>query len=150
MEGTLAESGSGVFGEIQLSHLISTLSLSASAMKSYKNTVQLDGDEKDISEVAHELLLFVEKVVILLKDQRLGFEQSKGNLSATKAIDDYRRYNTPDNAEFEVLYRSVMRCCMVTRRVGVGILHALCAPIEYHCRCKKCSRLLDSPYVLTF
>ena len=79
------------------------LSLRASAARK-QAMVQVNGDELDLTEVAHELLLFCEKVVQHLRKARTGFEQSTGNLSATKAIEEYRRYHTPDNTEFEVSY----------------------------------------------
>ena len=79
------------------------LSYNASAARN-QSMVQVNGDDVDLTEVAHELLLFCEKVVLHLRNARIGFEQSTGNLSAAKAIEDYLRYNTPDNTEFEVSY----------------------------------------------
>lgn len=79
------------------------LSLHASSARK-QAFVEINGKELDITEIAHDLLLFVEKLVLHLQKARTSFERSTGNLGAAKAIVDYRRFNTPDNAEFEVSY----------------------------------------------
>ena len=75
-------------------------------MKSAKNTVLLkdEREEMDLSVVAHELLLFVEKISLHLHRMRVQFEMSKGNKSAKKAIEEYLKFKTPDDKEFELSY----------------------------------------------
>ncbi|CAB9497764.1 Regulator of telomere elongation helicase 1 [Seminavis robusta] len=108
VEGTLTESGSGKFGEIELTQLFAKLSFYSSAAKSRSS--KLDdvtsslGGKIDLAESAHELLLFVEKLILYMREQRQRFEQSPGNVGARKAIEDYQRFHTPDNTDFEVSY----------------------------------------------
>jgi fanconi anemia group J protein len=80
VEGILTESGSGKWGEIELSHLVATLAFHASAAKSSSGIVEVDeGLHKvDISEIAHALLLFVEKVVLYMRNLKSKFELSGG------------------------------------------------------------------------
>ena len=79
VEGTLTESGSIKVGEIELTKLLAMLSHQSQGLKSRKNTVETkDGDHKDITEVAHELLLFVEKIVLYMRELRVSFERSTG------------------------------------------------------------------------
>ena len=79
VEGTLTESGSIKVGEIELTKLLAMLSHQSQGLKSRKNTVETkDGDQKDITEVAHELLLFVEKIVLYMRELRVSFERSTG------------------------------------------------------------------------
>jgi hypothetical protein len=77
VEGTLIESGSGKFGEIDLAGLFAMLSYHSTAMKG-SNSVEVAGDKKDLSEIAHELLLFVEKLVLYMRELRKRFENSAG------------------------------------------------------------------------
>ena len=79
VEGTLTESGSIKVGEIELTKLLAMLAHQAQGLKSHKNTVETkDGETKDITEVAHELLLFVEKIILYMRDLRVSFERSTG------------------------------------------------------------------------
>lgn len=58
----------------------------------------------DLSIIAHELLIFVEKLILHMRQLKVQFENSTGPKSAAKALDDYRNYHTPDDQEFEVSY----------------------------------------------
>jgi len=77
VEGVLTESGSGSWGEIELSKLVAVLSERASS-KAGKNQVDTKDGPKDISEIAHELLLFIEKIVLYMQGHRFSFENSQG------------------------------------------------------------------------
>lgn len=79
VEDTLRESGSGKFGEIQLCEIVAMLVHFSSASKTQRNTVDTDGEKKDISELAHALLLFVEQLITFLMDAKARFEQSPGS-----------------------------------------------------------------------
>lgn len=79
VEGTLTESGSIKVGEIELTKLLAMLSHQSQGLKSRNNTVEtVEGDQKDITEVAHELLLFVEKILMYMRELRSSFERSTG------------------------------------------------------------------------
>jgi Rad3-related DNA helicase len=80
VEGILTESGSGKWSEIELSHLVAKLAFYASAAKSLSGKVELNGglDTLDFSEISHSLLLFVEKVVLHMRDLKSKFELSSG------------------------------------------------------------------------
>jgi hypothetical protein len=79
VEDTLRESGSGKFGEIQLCEIVAMLVHFSSASKTQRNTVDTDGEKKDISELAHALLLFVEQLITFLMEAKARFEQSPGS-----------------------------------------------------------------------
>jgi hypothetical protein len=87
---------------------VALLSRQASGAKR-QNFVQINGEELDLTDVSHELLLFVEQLVLHLRKARASFEQSPGNVGAAKAIEDYKKYHTPDNTEFEVSYNGEQR-----------------------------------------
>ena len=106
VEGTLTESGSGKFGEIELTSLVSMLLIHSTASKSDKNKVEFreGGEEMDLSVVAHELLCFIEKISVHLYELRKKFESGKGKNSAAGAIEEYLQFKTSDDQEFEVAY----------------------------------------------
>lgn len=86
IEDTLCESGSGEYGEIDLCHLISVLTKYSNQKKSVgvdprdsESMVELNGGgEQAISSVAHELVLFIEKVVNHMRVEREKFEAGPG------------------------------------------------------------------------
>jgi hypothetical protein len=129
VEDTLRESGSGKFGEIQLCEIVAMLVHFSSASKTHRNTVDTDGEKKDISELAHALLLFVEQLVTFLMEAKTRFEQSPGTSvfavwtnelsllyssniiyycagksGARSVIGEWERFHTPDDTEFEMTY----------------------------------------------
>lgn len=81
VEDTLRESGSGKFGEIELCEIVAMLVHFSSASKTSRNTVETDGEKKDMSELAHSLLLFVEKLITFLIEAKTKFEQSPGGFA---------------------------------------------------------------------
>jgi hypothetical protein len=131
VENTLRESGSGKFGEIQLCEIVAMLVHFSSASKTHRNTVDTDVEKKDISELAHALLLFVEQLITFLMEAKTRFEQSPGTRvyllcgrvwflflltftflltycagksGAKSVIAEWERFHTPDNTEFEMTY----------------------------------------------
>ena len=105
VEDVLRDSGSGKFGEIELCEMIVMLSFFASADKNSGNIVDRSiesGIEKvDVNIMAHDLLLFVEKLVHFLVTEKIQFEQSP---KADKAIADWIKFKTPDDQEFEMTF----------------------------------------------
>lgn len=76
IEDTLCEIGSGDFGEIDLCHLINKLTLYSNGRMKRGSVVRIlgSGNEEKLSLVAHELLLFLEKVVMYMQAERQKFE----------------------------------------------------------------------------
>ena len=105
VEDVLRDSGTGKFGEIELCEMIVMLSFFASADKNSSKVADLSmesGIEKaDVSVMAHDLLLFVEKLVHFLVTEKIQFEQSP---KADKAIADWIKFKTPDDQEFEMTF----------------------------------------------
>ena len=81
VEDTLRESGSGKFGEIELCEIVAMLVDFSSASKTSRNTVETDGEKRDVSEIAHSLLLFVEHLIVFLMEAKTKFEQSPGRFA---------------------------------------------------------------------
>lgn len=109
VEGTLREAGSGKFGEFELSELLVMLSNSAMTERSTGNLLDV-GDEAAESEsqylcdVAHVLLLFVEKIVMKLRNARTCFQNNPGSKGAAKALRDWEKFHTADDHEFDVMF----------------------------------------------
>ena len=96
VEDTLRESGSGKFGEFELAEMVVMLQFYASAAK----TGETDPEKKDISECAHELLLFIETLMHFLITNKIGFERAK----SPKLLEDWRKFHTPDDTEFDMTF----------------------------------------------
>ena len=91
VEDTLRDSGSGKYGEIELCELICMLSDYATRQKTSSTTTQnSDVGEIDLSVLAHEILLMLEKVVEFLISSRKRFENGVGE-EQTKQIMYYNR-----------------------------------------------------------
>lgn len=76
IEDTLCESGSGDYGEFDLCHLITALA-KYSNQKGNKVDADVDlaqGGKLKLSEIAHELLLFLEELVMYMHRQRTAFQ----------------------------------------------------------------------------
>jgi hypothetical protein len=58
----------------------------------------------NIGDVAHALLLFVEKLITFLMEAKTRFEQNPGNNGARKVIADWEKFHTPDNTEFDMTF----------------------------------------------
>jgi hypothetical protein len=85
VEDTLKESGSGDFGEMDLCQLLGKLS----EFSNVRNFTSRDEQMIEIStsgemimypKVAHEILLFVESLILFMRELRLKFETSPGML----------------------------------------------------------------------
>jgi hypothetical protein len=103
VESTLCEGGSGKYSEIELYQLVSSLAVYARRSQSTGNVSLLGSrEEVDTAKVAHDLLLFVEKIVFHLQKLKQGFESSPAR---TKLGIDYQRFhNIPDDHEVELTY----------------------------------------------
>mmetsp|Transcript_11480 Transcript_11480/g.20851 ORF Transcript_11480/g.20851 Transcript_11480/m.20851 type:complete len:491 (+) Transcript_11480:487-1959(+) len=104
VEDTLRESGGGKFGEIELAELVEMLLTFAGASKTQRNTIETQEGEMNIGDVAHALLLFVEKLITFLMEAKTRFEQNPGNNGARRVIADWEKFHTPDNTEFDMTF----------------------------------------------
>jgi hypothetical protein len=104
IESTLREAGSGRFGEFELCDLIVMLNNYAITEKSTFNSLEVEGEDDTLymSDVAHALLLFVEKLAIKLKESRLAFERNPGPKGAGACLREYERFHSPDDTQFEI------------------------------------------------
>ena len=112
VEDVLRDSGSGKFGEIEMCEMVVMLNTFAAAEKNSRNLVDLvhgedvdlvhGEDEKvDISILAHDLLVFVEKLICFLISEKLQFENGP---KSEKALADWRKFKGPDDQEFEMTF----------------------------------------------
>jgi hypothetical protein len=61
-----------------------------------------EGEEKlRVNEIAHELMVFLERVVLFMFDSKRKFEESGG---AKKVLEEWERFHTPDSKSFEMTY----------------------------------------------
>ena len=104
IESTLRDAGSGRFGEFELYDLIVMLSNYSITEKTSFNMLEVEGegDTMYLCDVAHALLLFVEKVALKLKESRQYFEQNPGSKGAQAALRDYEKFHSADDTEFEI------------------------------------------------
>ena len=88
IEDTLCESGSGDYGEFDLCNLLSVLTTYSHKRQDpddEKNNIDLPcGLSLPSSQVAHELLLFVEKLILYMRDQRRRFENGPCKFQARR------------------------------------------------------------------
>lgn len=119
VEDVLRGAGSGVWGEFELCGMIAALQYFAGATVGplaemtvdIKNPDKQNGRRGDpvgegaemvqVNEVAHELMVFLERLVLFMFDSKSNFEQSGG---AKKAIEEWERFHTPDSKSFEMTY----------------------------------------------
>ena len=103
VESTLCEGGSGKYGEIDLCQLVCTLGFySRRTLDTGSTTLINTQEEVDTAKLAHDLLMFVESIILHVQTLRERFETSPGR---TKMEADYKKYhNTPDNHEVELSY----------------------------------------------
>ncbi len=113
VESTLREAGSGKFGEFELCELIVMLNENAVTERSTSNMMDVGGDagvlgaESEtayLCDVAHTLLLFVEKVIMKLRTARTCFQNNPGKKGSAMALRDWEKFKTPDDKEFEVTF----------------------------------------------
>jgi Rad3-related DNA helicase len=83
VEDTLREGGSGKYSEFEMCEIVVMLSHFSSAQRGKFNQVELsdgngEGETKDVSDIAHELLLFMEKLITFLIEAKIRFEQNPG------------------------------------------------------------------------
>ena len=113
VEGTLRDAGSGKFSEFELCELIVMLNNYAITEKSTNNMMDVSGDAgllgmdtetEFLCDVAHTLLLFVEKVVNKLRTSRTCFQNNPGAKGADKALKDWEKFHSPDDTAFEITF----------------------------------------------
>lgn len=136
VEDTLRQLGSGTFGEIDLCKIVAMLSSYASMMKCEENAINHNtwsnsntDDEGTvyIPDVAHDLLVLMERIVIFLEESREEFERKPGPNGRVQAIAEYERFKTPDTKQFDVfffgptgsgVYRQPIGCKMFFDKIG--------------------------------
>lgn len=109
VETVLRDAGSGKFGEIELCELIVMLNNYALTSKTPGYVLELEDeggvtDSAHLCEVAHTLLLFVEKLVIKLREDKAIFEGNPGKKGAAQALRDWEKFHTSDDTEFEITF----------------------------------------------
>jgi len=113
VESTLREAGSGKFGEFELCELIVMLNENAITERSTSNMMDVGGEAGLLStesetaylcDVAHTLLLFVEKVITKLRTARTCFQNNPGKKGADFALKEWEKFHTADDKEFEVTF----------------------------------------------
>lgn len=80
IEDTLCTAGSGDYGEIELFHLISVLTQYSNQGPDRDSVMELleSKETLPVSEVAHDLLLFLERLTNHMYKERNSFEQGQG------------------------------------------------------------------------
>jgi hypothetical protein len=124
VEDVLRGGGSGEWGEFELCGMIAALQYFAGATVGplAEMTVNLQNPEDkqngrrgdpnganaadgadmvNVNEVAHDLMVFLERVVLFMFDSKTKFEQSGG---AKKVLEEWERFHTPDSKSFEMTY----------------------------------------------
>jgi Rad3-related DNA helicase len=110
VEDTLRGSGSGQWSEMDLCGILHALQFyvdsesgGAVALPATKNKVLSGSTEKDVrvNEMAHELVLFVETILLYLLDHKRTFEE-RGE--ARRALEEWEKFHTPDTKAFETSY----------------------------------------------
>jgi hypothetical protein len=103
VESTLCESGSGQYAEFDLYSLsIALTSYSRRNEKTGNITLITRGIDVDTAKVAHDLLLFVERIIFHLQKEKTRFENGSGRQKLER---DYRKFhNTPDDHQEEISY----------------------------------------------
>jgi hypothetical protein len=108
VEDTLREAGSCVFGEFELCELIVMLNNYSITERSNWNLMEVVGgggieeSATYLCDVAHSLLMIVEKVIRELRKKRNLFEGSPGAKGAASTLRDWERFHTQDDTEFEI------------------------------------------------
>ena len=112
VEDTLRSTGSDKFKEFELIEML--LFLNSYAVQWTPPDIEMHfsrksrRNEEDLGQlmpdIAHELLLLVEKVIGFLKDSKAMFEKDEGINGVTKATAEYNKFKCPDNKEWEVKY----------------------------------------------
>ncbi len=110
VETVLRDAGSGRFGEIELCDLIVMLNNYAIIEKSTANMLELEdsnvgeSETAHLCEVAHTLLLFVEKIVDKLRDDKKYFESNPGKKGAAQVLRECEKFHKSDDSEFDISF----------------------------------------------
>ena len=144
VEGTLCESGSGDFGEFDFCQLIGVLARYSNQYRGNeradRNLAQMElvgenrGESSTVSEGAHELLLFVENLVLHLRGLREKFQASPG---LEKVKRDHSRFKLSDDHAEEIVYRGPSGFGLKGEAVGclpllqdLGITSTMCTRLN--------------------
>lgn len=98
VEDCCRSSGSGQWSEFELSEMVVALEYISGTAPISEPNVDAPAPK---SYMAHELLLFLEKILLFLTDQKEGFQQ---NGRAEKAIAEWKRFRTTNDTSFELSY----------------------------------------------
>jgi len=101
VEDVLRDSGSGKWSEFDMCTIISHLQRYSNSNLGRKTETEGGEEEVSLREMAHALLLVVERIVLFLFDEKSKFEENGG---AKKALEDWEKFHTPDTQSFETSY----------------------------------------------
>lgn len=113
VEDALRSLGSDKFGEIELLKMLALLDFYAEKWQPRNQRLNWgrrnmqDEDEslqERIPEICHSLLLFLEPIILSMRDHKEKFEKDQIQFGISKAIEEYERFKSPDDKEFEVRY----------------------------------------------
>jgi len=108
VEDTLRQEGSGKFGEIELLEMNVLLSSYASRWKPPEKNSPYKRTEESLSDkipgIAHDLLVFLDKIIDIMRQSRHMFENNQGKHGVASVTEEYRTFKCSDDKEFEMTY----------------------------------------------
>lgn len=120
VEDVLCESGSGEYSEIDLCTLITILAKYSNQKDKFDTQIDIVGEggaQKELPSVAHELLMFLEKVVKYMRQERMKFETGAG---LNKVKQEHTRFRLQDDHAVEVVYSGPTGFGLKNKAVGCG------------------------------
>jgi len=114
VEDCLRSSGSGAWSEFELQEMVATLQFFAGGRTIYhdpnpeKQTLGGEMPKRDteitLNERSHNLILYVERIILFMLDKKGEFEDAGPDSGAQKAIREWKRFRSPDDTSFETCY----------------------------------------------
>ena len=111
VEDALRGLGSATFGEFELIEMMALLNAFAvkwipphQRISQYSRRKREEDLSEKMPDIAHDILICVEKVMKFLKDSKAMFENDRGQNTVTKATAEYQKFKCPDNKEWELKY----------------------------------------------
>ena len=108
VESTLREAGSLKVGEFELCEIVVMLGNYALMERSSQHAMEINPNGSEaktayLPDVAHVILLFVEKLIEKLRTAKACFESNPGKKGASMAIKEWEKFHTSDDTEFDIL-----------------------------------------------
>ena len=89
---------------IMLNNFAITEKSSANLMDVSGDALSSESESAYLCDVAHALLLFVEKILTKLRTARISFERNPGSKGAAARLREWEKFHTPDDTEFEASF----------------------------------------------